>query len=75
MTEFPKSYTVLVEWKRWFAWRPVRLQINDRRVWLCFVEYEQIRIGQFTGAFGSGPRTITHYRMPDDADCFKMGAA
>lgn len=62
------------QWNRWFAWRPVRLQINDRVVWLCFVEYEQIREGRPTGAFGSGPVTITHYRIPDDADCFKMGA-
>ena len=58
-------------WKRWWAWYPVHLQINNRIVWWCWVEYEQIWIGQRTGAFGSGPRLITHYRMPDDADCFK----
>lgn len=59
-------------WKRWWAWRPVRLQINDRRVWLRTVEYEQIREGRPTGAFGSGPVTITHYRLPDDAPEFRM---
>ncbi len=58
--------------KRWFAWYPVRLQINNRRAWLCWVEYEQFMIGQRTGAFGSGPSVITHYRMPDDADCYRM---
>ncbi len=62
------------QWKRWFAWYPVRLQIDGSRAWLCTVEYERVSVGQYTGAYGSGPRTITHYRMPDDADCFKMGA-
>lgn len=62
MTEVTTSNTAPACWKRWFAWRPVRLQINNRRVWLCFVEYEQIRIGRNNGAFGSGPRTVTHYR-------------
>ncbi len=66
------SYTVLVEWKRWFAWRPVRLQIDDSCVWLCDVEYEQIHIPVCSAMRASG--TVTHYRMPDDADCFKMGA-
>jgi hypothetical protein len=51
------------EWTRWFAWRPVHLQINGRVVWWRWVEYEQIREGRPTGAFGSGPRTITHYRL------------
>lgn len=62
----------MTHWKRWWAWRPVRLQIDDRRVWLCWVEFEQIWIGQRTGAFGSGPVTITHYRLPDDAPEFRM---
>ncbi len=65
----------MTQWKRWWAWYPVRLQIDGSRVCRCWVEYEQVSVGQYTGAFGSGPRTITHYRMPDDADCFKMGAA
>lgn len=52
------------QWKRWFAWYPVRLQNTNRVVWLCGVEYEQISEGRPTGAFGSGPVTITHYRMP-----------
>jgi hypothetical protein len=59
----------MTHWKRWFAWYPVALQ-NGGYAWLCPVEYEQVNIGQRTGAFGSGPRTITHYRMPDDAPEF-----
>ena len=70
---FPKSYTILIKWKRWFAWRPVHLQMGGI-AWLCDVEYEKIQGGSLTGAFGGGPWTVTHYRMPDDADCFKMGA-
>ena len=60
--DFLTSYTVLVAWKKWFAWYPVRLQIGDRVAWLCVVEYEQIRMGRPSGAYGSGPRTVTHYR-------------
>jgi len=61
---------MLGKWHRWWAWYPVQLQ-NDNWVWLGWVEYEQFMIGQRTGAFGSGPSVITHYRMPDDAACFK----
>ena len=69
------SYTVLVEWKRWFAWRPVRLQHSARRAWLCFVEYEQIQIPIYTAFGGRGiSGTVTHYRMPDDAACFRMAS-
>lgn len=53
----------MTKWKRWWAWYPVRLQIDQRCVWWRWVEYEQIREGRPTGAFGSGPVTITHYRM------------
>lgn len=49
-------------WKRWFAWYWVQLQDTDEWVWLRTVEFEQVRLGRPTGAFGSGPQTVTHYR-------------
>ena len=62
--DFPGSYTILVRWKRWFAWRPVRLQLSKRRAWLCFVEYEQIQIPIYTDIGGRGiSGTVTHYRL------------
>lgn len=27
-----------VHWERWFAWRPVRLDVSGRLVWLRWVE-------------------------------------
>ena len=55
--------TLLIPWTRWFAWRPVRLQIKDRLVWLCWVEYEQIRIPIYTAFGGRGiSGIVTHYR-------------
>jgi hypothetical protein len=63
----------IVRWQQWFAWYPVRLQFSERFVWLCWVEYEQIRVGQNTGAFGSGSRTITHYRVPITRPHREMG--
>ena len=56
-------------WKPWFAWYPVELQ-DGQWIWGRTVEYQQIRMGRSSGAFGSGPTTITHYRLPDDAPEF-----
>jgi len=47
--------------KRWFAWRPVRLQLSKRRAWLCFVEYEQVQIPICSAMHAS--EMVTHYRM------------
>lgn len=49
-------------WKRRWAWTPVRLQHTNRRVWWCWVECQRVVVGEANGAFGSGPRIITHYR-------------
>jgi hypothetical protein len=61
----------MTSWTRWFAWYPVRLQIEEKYAWLCYVEYEQVSVGSYTGALGSGPTTVTHYRMPDDSGVFR----
>lgn len=58
-------------WTRWFAWYSVELQ-NGCKVCWRWVEYEQRTVGHSTGAYGSGPEVITHYRLPDDAPEFRM---
>jgi hypothetical protein len=57
----PTSYTVLVSWKRWFAWYPVLLQFSKRRAWFRIVEYEQIDIPICSALNASA--IVTHYRI------------
>jgi len=58
-----------MKWISWFAWYPIRLQFEDKLVWLRWVEYEQISVGQ---PISGGPILITHYRLPDSAPEFRM---
>ena len=51
----------MISWKRWFAWRPVRLQFTNSWVWLGWVEREVIDIPICSAMHAS--ETVTHYRM------------
>lgn len=37
MPEQPASIVEMTEWAAWFAWRPVRLYMDGRIVWLSWV--------------------------------------